>query len=84
MKLLALLSLMPLAFPAPCTPLDRDRILAADIASEVPVFSRLDPDLVVGLAPLPGTARTFSGHELAAIAERNGIRLEAPAPNMCF
>lgn len=84
MRLLALLCFIPFAFPAPCTPVDRDRILAADIASQVFLFSQLDPELVVGLAPLPGTRRTFTGRELAAIAERNGIHLDAPPPNVCF
>ena len=84
MRLLTLLPIIPLAFSAPCAPLDRDRILAADIASQVLPFRGLDPDLVVGPSPLPGTHRTFSGHELAAIAERNGIRLETPAPSICF
>ena len=77
MRLLALLSLIPFALPAPCLPVDRDRILVSDIVSLVPAFSQIDPDLVVGLSPLPGTQRTFPGRELAAIAERSGIRLEA-------
>jgi flagella basal body P-ring formation protein FlgA len=84
MRLLALLSVIPLAFPAPCVPVDRDQIRMADLASQFLPFSRLDPELAVGLAPVPGAHRTFSGHELTAIAERNGVQLEVPVPNVCF
>lgn len=84
MRLLKLLFIIRVAFPAPCAPVDRDRILAADIASQVASFSQLDPELVVGASPLPGTHRTFSARELATMAERSGIHLEGPATNICF
>lgn len=84
MRWFALLFTVPIAVSAPCIPVDRDRIVAADIASTVVVFGQADPELVLGLAPLSGVHRTFSGHELAGIATRNGIRWEGPLEDVCF
>ena len=86
MRLLALvliaLPTAPLAFPATCTAVDRDRILASDLPKEA--YGALDSTLVIGLAPGPGAHRTFTGHELAALGKLNGIVLDTPLTDVCF
>ena len=84
MRLLAFVFIAPSLCAVPCTPVDRDRILAEDVAVLVAPFGQLAPDLVVGMTPLPGVRRTFSGHELAAIAQRNHIQLEGSLNAVCF
>lgn len=78
------LSTVPLAYCTPCTPVAGDRIVAGDIAPEVPVFARLDPKLVIGLSPFPGTRRIVTAHELDALARRNGALSEGPLTDVCF
>lgn len=84
MRLFALLCAGVLACAAPCQPVDRDRIVAADIAERIELFARLDPALPLGLTPLPGARRTFSGRELAAIAKRHDLASGQPLPDVCF
>ena len=84
MRWLILLPVLPLAIAAPCRPVDRDQILAADLEPEVAAFGRLDSHVVIGLAPAPGTHRTFLARELRAIAERNGLSLDGSIPEVCF
>ncbi|MGA2599396.1 MAG: flagellar basal body P-ring formation chaperone FlgA [Bryobacteraceae bacterium] len=69
---------------APCAIVDGDRILASDIAPHVPLFAELDPNLVAGYAPAPGSHRTFSGGQLRAIAERSGVASDGILPGVCF
>ena len=67
---------------AQCVPLTDARILARDMASAVPAFSGLPPDLVLGYAPGAGR-RTYSAMELARLAKRYGVALE-PGAEACF
>ncbi len=82
MRLLFVLSAFPLAWAAACIQVDRDRILAADLPAET--FGQLERDLVVAPSPMPGVRRTFSVHELTALAERNGLPLSVPLLSICF
>ncbi len=68
----------------PCAIVEGDRILASDIAPHVPLFAELDPNLVAGFAPAPGSHRTFSGGQLRALAERSGISADGIVPGLCF
>ncbi len=68
----------------PCAIVEGDRILASDIAPRVPLFAELDPNLVAGFAPAPGSHRIFSGGQLRAIAERSGIAADGVIPGICF
>lgn len=79
---LAVFAAAPVALAGSCTAVDRDRILASDLAADE--YRRLDPSLVIGLTPVPGTRRTFAGHELAAIGGRNGVHLDGSLPDVCF
>lgn len=73
------------AFAAsPCATVDRDRILASDIAPHLSLFAQVDADTVVSLAPVPGSHRTFSGGELRSIAKRSGITIGEVVPALCF
>src|ERR1700738_2686923 len=58
---------------AACVPITADRILARDLAAANPVFASPTPDRVISFAPMPGTQRTFSAHELDMIAKRLAI-----------
>jgi flagella basal body P-ring formation protein FlgA len=78
------LSIAPVAYCASCTAVTGDRIFAGDIAPQVPAFARLDPKIVVGLSPFPGTRRIVTAHELDAIARRNGAQSEGPPADVCF
>ena len=84
MRLLIFFVTLAPAFAAPCRPADREHIIAADLAAEIEAFGQLDPQTIIGPAPSPGTHRTFSAHELIAIAERNGIRLGGTVSAACF
>lgn len=81
--LLACMLATALARGAPCIRIDRDRILASDLAAQSTLFARLDPELLVGLAPLPGARRILSGRDLAAIASKNGVAAST-LENVCF
>lgn len=62
-----------LAFAASCLAIDGDRVLAADVARQLPAFSVADPEAVVALAPAPGLQRLLHRAELARIASRLGV-----------
>ena len=85
MRWLLLFLLVPEMLPAPpCRYVDRDRLVAADLAADVPAFRQLDPELFIGPAPGPGTHRTFLSRELSALAAKNGVQLSGAAPELCF
>jgi flagella basal body P-ring formation protein FlgA len=84
MRPLILLLIAPLAYCEHCKPVIGDRVVASDIAPDMPVFARLDPWFVIGLSPLPGTRRIFKANELDAIARRNGAQIESPPTDICF
>ena len=65
-----------------CLEVPGDRILVRDLAAVVHEFSVLPPDQPLGLAPVPGARRLLTRQELAGLASRNGIQLEA-ASEIC-
>ena len=66
-----------------CHPVEGDRILARDLAAVLPEFGSVQPDALLGQAPLPAAQRTFHSPELHALAHRFGIVL-SPADDICF
>lgn len=56
-----------------CIVVDGDRIYAADLARQRPVFQALDPGLMVGYSPLPGLTRTFTSRQLTQFLGRHGV-----------
>lgn len=66
-----------------CARLEADRIRAADLARERPLFAALDPAVVIGYAPAPGRRRTFDAEELARLAKRHGLP-EVSLEPVCF
>lgn len=84
MRPLILFWIASLAYCAPCTPVSGDRIVASDIVPVVPAFAHLDPKLVIGLSPFPGTRRIVTAHELDAIVRRNGAPPESSLTDICF
>jgi flagellar basal body P-ring formation protein FlgA len=70
---IALLLSPVLACAAACLAIDGDRVLAADVARQLPAFSTADPEAVVVLAPAPGLQRVLHRAELARIASRLGV-----------
>lgn len=84
MRLLALLIIsVAAAQAAPCAPIDGDKIRAKDLARVQPSFGQLDPEMVIALAPLPGTRRTITGRQLLALADSPG-KPEAVPSSLCF
>ncbi len=56
-----------------------------ELATAVPLFQTLDPATVLGFAPLAGTQRVLSGHELRLIARQHGLDAgEQPIPDLCI
>lgn len=68
---------------APCQPVDTDRVLGRHLASALPQFAALPPDLDLGYAPVPGARRSFSVMELQRLAVANGMDATFSAP-VCF
>jgi flagella basal body P-ring formation protein FlgA len=73
MRTIVVLILATLSANAACISIPSDRILARHLAGAVPLFQGLDPETPVGFAPMPGTQRILSGHELVALAQRHGV-----------
>jgi len=69
----------PLVLMAACLPLDsgHDRVSVGDLAAAVPGLASLPGDTALGYAPAPGTRRVFSAAELARLAARHNISLDA-------
>jgi flagella basal body P-ring formation protein FlgA len=68
-----------------CIDVPADKIVARDLASTIPLFQALDPDEVIGFAPLPGTARTLTSRDVLLVARRNALSfpLGDAAPSVC-
>lgn len=66
-----------------CALVEGDRILAADLARERPLFAALDPAAVIGYAPAPGRQRTLDAEELARLARRHCLP-EVSLEPVCF
>jgi len=60
-----------------------DRILGQHLAVALPAFRALPPGTLLGITPPPGEKRTFHAPELAAIARRYSVQLDAPT-EACF
>jgi len=82
MRIFLILAFVVQAFA--CQPIAGDRIFGRDLAAASPLFSAVDPELVVGPAPLPGVERVLRGEELLRFAQHNNIALSGPAPEVCF
>ena len=72
----------PAQVPA-CNPVDGDRILGKHLAGALPAFVALPPETFLGNMPAPGSRRTFHASELASLAQRYSIKLDAPQ-DLCF
>ncbi len=62
-------------FAAPafaCIVVDRDRVLAKDLAEVNPWFGRFDSELDIGLSPLAGSTRVIRSSELRTLARAHG------------
>lgn len=70
MTLFLFFALLP---TAACHPIHSDSILGRDLAAALPEFSKLAPDLPLGLSPLPGQIRLFRIADLRHIAQVNRI-----------
>jgi hypothetical protein len=67
-----------------CLPVEGGRIRARDFASVAPDFSKLDPALDLGPAPLVGARREFGTQEIERIARRWDVALAVAPPRACF
>jgi flagella basal body P-ring formation protein FlgA len=66
-----------------CHSINSDRIFARDLASVVPLFASLPPDLAIGFSPAPGWQRTFHAVELQRLAKANHLD-GAVSQGACF
>ena len=69
--------------PLACHNITTDQITGRDLAAAVPAFSKLPPDIRLGLAPLPGHQRIFSVAELRRIASAYHLESGMTEP-ACF
>ncbi len=85
MKLILGLMLAAAAAPAPgaCVPVSSEKVVAGELVDAVPLLRELEPDTLLGYAPLPGTLRVISGRELTLIALRHGVVL-GDVPDVCI
>jgi len=65
-----------------CVPVEGDRILAGDLAAEIPAFAKWAPDTELGYAPAPGLRRVFRAAELERLARRQSIDA-GPMADVC-
>jgi len=82
MKLLTLF-LTAVTLRANCVAVEGDRILARDVASRVPEFTKVSGEETIGFAPLPTVRRMMSAGELVRVGRKFGIEIAAPA-DICF
>jgi len=68
---------------APCVTVDHDPVNARDLASVMPVFTRLVPDTPIAPAPLPGAQRVVRSYEIAALAHNHAVHIDDPR-DICF
>ncbi len=83
MRLLLVFLVGTLLASGSCRPVEGDFILARDFELDVSAFSVLQPETHLGFAPMPGTRRTFTGQEIAAVARGHNIAADA-FPSICF
>src|SRR5437879_3711653 len=67
-----------------CQVVAGDRILAKDLAAANPAFSKLDPMMAIGAAPLAGVRRVWRAEESMRLARQNGITAESAFGDVCF
>ena len=67
----------------PCQTIERDRIVAQDLATLLPAFKAVPPEAFVASSPQPGSRRTIHACEILSFAQRYSIALDA-APDVCF
>lgn len=73
-----------LSLNAACVAVTVDSILAHDLAAANSAFESATPDYVISFAPIPGTQRIFSSHELDIIARKLVIPANARFAPICF
>lgn len=85
MRLAYVLLMFARLSPADCITVTSGQIVAKDIASAVPLFASLEPETLIGFAPLPGVQRVFSARDIAVLAQRHGLTADADLtlPNVC-
>ncbi|HTC32295.1 MAG TPA: flagellar basal body P-ring formation chaperone FlgA [Bryobacteraceae bacterium] len=85
MRIVIILVAVPGLVHAACLSVPGAKIVAGDVGGAVSLFARLAPETPIGFAPLPGTQRVLSSHELFLIAAANGLRFPSGelAPTLC-
>ena len=88
--LLGIVVIVLFGYPlAGCVVLETPQILGQHLAAAVPAFAALDPQLVLGPAPMAGATRVMRSSELAALARRlkisqDGSSQAATIQDICF
>ncbi len=85
MRILAILSVSVGLACGACVAVPSSKILARDISTAIPLFQTLDPDIVIGFAPFPGTVRVLSSRDVVLTGRRYGLAFPPgeAAPSIC-
>jgi len=80
-----LLSIFPLlaADTGPCVAVEHDPITVHDLVAVLPAFASVSPEIPLAPAPLPGARRALRSFEIAALAHKHSLQVDAP-PDVCF
>ncbi|HLX46136.1 MAG TPA: flagellar basal body P-ring formation chaperone FlgA [Bryobacteraceae bacterium] len=70
--------------PEQCQAIDREYILARDVAAMVPAFAQLSVDFSLGYVPLSGEPRILKGTDLQNIAKNRGVEMATAPADVCF
>ncbi len=70
---------------AGCIEVSTSRIVARDLFEAVPLFRALEPDAVIGFAPMPGLQRILSAQELLGFARHQDLAPDSGTvlPSVC-
>ncbi len=83
-QLLFILSLCSVAVAGDCVRVDREVVVAADLAAILPTLAQADPALVIAYAPSPGVTRLLSAATLSMAAHKgNIVEPNVPAEGVC-
>jgi flagella basal body P-ring formation protein FlgA len=72
------------AAPEQCQAIDRDYIVARDVAAVIPAFAHLPADFNFGYVALNGDPRILRAVDLQNIARNRGVELAAVPSDICF
>jgi flagellar basal body P-ring formation protein FlgA len=85
MRILAIFATVAVLGRGACVAVPSGNILARDLSAAIPLFQALDPEAIIGFAPIPGTARVLSSRDVVLTGRRYGLAFPPGeiAPSVC-